>query len=100
MKRKIGFFFDAVKLGDFDFESFLKGDIGMSGTESQLFYLIDSLQQSYEVILFSNWNNKTYRKINTVTVTNLFEAAILAKKNNIELMIFTSREDEATKKGI
>lgn len=99
-KKKIGFYLDARRLGDWSWDAFLQGNIGMSGTDAQALKLIYDLTDHYSIYLFINTKAVSHRKMRVLTVSDLKEAATLAKKNNLDLLIFNNRGNAETLQGI
>jgi len=100
MKKKIGFYFDAQKSGEWNWDSFLRGDVGMNGTDSQLLLLVNDLSSDYAVYFFTNLDDKHSKKFETIQAANAEEAAVKAKELNIDLFIFNNKGNDNTINGI
>jgi len=100
MKNKIGIYLDLKKVGNWDWQSFLNGDVGMSGTDGQSLLLVNDLSEFYDVYLFSNTDIKEYKGIRATKVTDAEEAAALARQLELKVLILNDHSDEATIKAI
>ncbi len=100
MKSKIGFYLDVQKLGSWDFESFLRGDVGMSGTDGQLLLLVNDLAEYYDVVFFADGDVKEYKNIKTIKADDLADAAKMAKTLPVDVFIFNNKGDDGIKRGI
>ena len=98
---KIGIYFDSRHIGQWNWDEFLAGNIGLSGTDAQILYLArDLVQLDYEIYFFVTQSEIYLQKLNTIQVENLENAVVEAKNYHLDLLIFNNREDEATKIGI
>lgn len=89
---KIGIYFDSRHIGNWNWQEFLTGELGLSGTDSQTLSLTYYLaQKNCELYFFSqspppiNLSN-----LKSLEVDNLNHALILSKNNNIDVLIFCS----------
>jgi len=100
MKRKIGFYLDAQKLGDWDWQNFLDGNIGMSGTDGQFLLLVIDISKLYNVYFFTNVADKKFDNFITVSVSSLEDTAVQAKELGIDLLIFNNKTNDDIITGI
>jgi glycosyltransferase involved in cell wall biosynthesis len=98
---KIGIYFDSRHIGQWTWDKFLAGDIGLSGTDSQILHLAyDLVKLGYNIYFFATQLSTDLQQLNNVQVADLNTAVVEAKNYNLDLLIFNNRENEATKVGI
>lgn len=89
---KIGIYFDSRHIGKWNWQDFLSGKIGLSGTDSQTLSLTYHLaQQNCELFFFSQSPPLlNLPNLNSINIDDLNQALNLAKNNNIDVLIFCS----------
>ena len=99
-QKKVSFYFDAQKTNPWTWESYLTGDVGMSGTDSQILSLVIELSPFYEIIFYSNVRTQPNKNFSTFFVENLQDAASMGAGSHVDLFIFANKADEFTIQGI
>ena len=88
---KIGVYFKSYHIGNVDWEDFVSGRIGLSGTDFSILQLADFiLKRNIDLILYANSgfssnSEKPYFK----TVDSVFEAIEMADRDKCDLMVFS-----------
>ena len=98
---KLGFYFNLSHLGRWDWNEFLVGDIGLSGTDSQALHLAyDLAVNGHEVFFLSTQAAETpIERLKHIQVDDLEAAVIQAKQIEVELLVFCNRHDRETIAG-
>lgn len=87
---KIGIYFDSRHIEKWNWQEFLAGELGLSGTDSQTLSLTYHLaQNNWELFLFSQ-SPPSLNLLKSIAVEDLNHALILAKNENLDLLIFCS----------
>jgi len=98
---RIGLFFDSRTLKPWDWQSFLAGQVSMSGTDAQLLLLAHRLQaRSTKVTLFHTVDPGLHPSIDQFQIESVDTAVRQAKELGLDLMIFNNRGDEATQRAV
>lgn len=89
---KIGIYFDSLHIGNWTWENFLSGDLGLSGTDFQTLSLSYYLaRKNCQIYFFSQQPPQlNLPNFTSISVDNLSQALNLAKKEKIEVLIFCS----------
>jgi glycosyltransferase involved in cell wall biosynthesis len=98
--KKLAFYFDASKLGEWEWSTFLNGEVGMSGTDGQFLLLVNEMSDLFKVYFYLNEGYSSTDKLTTVRVQDLSAAALDAKHQKVDLLIFNNKGDDSTREGI
>jgi glycosyltransferase involved in cell wall biosynthesis len=98
---RIGFYLNLRHLGKWDWNEFLEGDMGLSGTDSQALHLAyDLAVNGHEVFFFSTQAAETpIERLKHIQVDDLETAVLQAKKAELELLVFVNRHNQETISG-
>lgn len=98
---KIGFYLNLRHSRRWDWDEFISGDIGLSGTDSQTLQLVYNFAvNGHEVFFFSSQAAKTpIERLKHIQVNALETAVIQAKKAELDLLVFCNRHDQETITG-
>ena len=99
---RIGFYQNLSHLGKWNWDEFLNGEVGLSGTDSQVLKLIyDLAHNGHEVLCFSTQVAKTpLHNLKHIQVVSLETAVEQAKQAELELIIFSNRHNQETVDGV
>ncbi len=98
---RIGFFFDATKLIPWDWQSFLSGRVGMSGTNAQLLRLAHRLHaRDTAVVFLPTVDPGPHPSMSQFPTEDATSAVERARELGLDLILFNNRADEATRRAI
>jgi glycosyltransferase involved in cell wall biosynthesis len=101
MKRKIGFYYDASHFENFSIELYNQGKIGVSGTDSSFLRVVGGLasQNEFETFMFGKGINN-FPGLKFSHADDIENAVLLAKQNEIDILIFNLKVIAETDKAI
>jgi glycosyltransferase involved in cell wall biosynthesis len=95
MKIKVGFYFNAEHLSNFSIDNFTAGELGLSGTDSSFFRIVEGLakREDIELYLFAT-NIQNYNRSYFNCVENIEQAINNCYSLKIDVLVFNDLKDK------